>query len=222
MKYVAISFAIATDSLEPIFLFSLFPLFFQFVVRFRVVFYFDWLWHLLSTVQAPFTSCAPFIYIYSLRSLRVCEVQNRALSLHSYSRFADRLQRDSKSLFTNFIMLLLALSRTVQSGEWMKWIDFRWKETIHEWCWKETCGCANVRQIYDGDQLSTFRYRQTTVMRREQIGLVNSISKHEKSTPLQSPVKWQFREMRSLAVFYHDHLIHPKNVHKSQGKKYLP
>lgn len=42
---------------------------FYFVVRFRVVFYFDWLWHLQSTVRAPFTSCASFIYFYSLRFL---------------------------------------------------------------------------------------------------------------------------------------------------------
>lgn len=55
---------------------------FYFVVRFRVVFYFDWLWHLQSDVRVPFTS---FIYFYSLRSLSVHTVRTHAFSVYAHT-----------------------------------------------------------------------------------------------------------------------------------------
>lgn len=94
------------------------------------------------------------LFIFILFALCLC---TRALCLRAYGRFTFRRQRDSRSLFTNFIMLLRVFNRTVHStSEWAGDISGR-KRRHDAMRWKRTTSRI-ARQMHGDDQLSTTPY----------------------------------------------------------------
>lgn len=110
------------------------------------------------------SSCSSFIYFYSLRSLSVHTVRTSALCLHTYSRFVFVRQCDSKSLFTNFIMLLNALGRSIYClSEW----------NGYNYCRKrQSTSCARKKQA--AEKCATNTRRQSAVYVSKQNNIFDS------------------------------------------------
>lgn len=124
------------------FFFSFFPI--RRSLSYCVLFWLTAMWHLQSTVRAPFTSCAPFIYIYSLRSLCMYAEWKCELSVfaHTVVSFVDFNVTAEVCLPILLGCCVQSVALRTRTSEWSGYICGG-KRRFPMWRWKETSGCRN-------------------------------------------------------------------------------